>query len=102
MLGRHQRESPENKAKLQQASQSLLQGITHLLELGEECITEGQMSRVHSPSRLQAALCRPKVSHCAFNKFYNQLAEIYDGHFPNSVARPLDGFQAEVQATLNN
>lgn len=101
MLGRHQRESPENKAKLQQASQSLLQGITHLLELGEECITEGQMSRVHSPSRLQAVLRRRKVPHCAFNKFYNKLAEIYDGHFPNSVERPLDGFQGDVQSSSN-
>lgn len=98
MLGRHLRESPGDKAKLQQASQSLLQGITHLLELGEECITEGQMSQVHSRSRLQAVLCRRKVSHCAFNKFYNKLANIYDGHFPNSVEKPLDGFQGKVQS----
>ncbi|KAM9339272.1 nesprin-2a [Symphorus nematophorus] len=60
VLGRHLRESPGEKAKLQQASQSLLQGITHLLELGEECITEGQMSQVHSRGRLQAVLCRRK------------------------------------------
>ncbi|XP_068433248.1 nesprin-2a [Clinocottus analis] len=60
VLGRHQRESPGVKAKLQQASWSLLQGITRLLELGEECITEGQMSRVHNCSQLQAVLCRHK------------------------------------------
>ncbi|XP_035534355.1 nesprin-2 isoform X4 [Morone saxatilis] len=60
VLGRHLRESPGEKAKLQQASRSLLQGITRLLELGEECITEGQMSQVHSHSRLQAVLCRHK------------------------------------------
>lgn len=91
MLGRHLRESPGDTAKLQQASRSLLQGITHLLKLGEECITEGQMSQIHSRSRLQAVLYRRKVSHCAFNKFYNKLANIYDGHFPNSVEKPLDG-----------
>lgn len=103
MLGRHQRESPENKAKLQQASQSLLQGITRLLELGEECITEGQTSRVHSPGQLQAVLCRHEVPHCAFNKFYNKLAEIYDGHFPDSVERPLDAFQGgKSPAALNS
>lgn len=60
VLGRHLRESPGEKAKLQQTSRSLLQGITRLLELGEECIRGGQMSRVHSGSRLQAALCRRK------------------------------------------
>ncbi|GLD49701.1 nesprin-2-like protein [Lates japonicus] len=60
VLGRHLRESPGEKAKLQQASQSLLQGITHLLELGEECITERQMSQVHSRSQLQAVLSRHK------------------------------------------
>ncbi|KAM6906809.1 nesprin-2a [Lycodopsis pacificus] len=58
VLGRHRRESPGVKAKLQQASRSLLQGITRLLELGEECITDGQMSRVHNCSQLQAVLCR--------------------------------------------
>ncbi|XP_076613023.1 nesprin-2a [Chaetodon auriga] len=60
VLGRHLRESPGEKAKLQQTSRSLLQGITRLLELGEECIRGGQMSRVHSGSRLQDALCRRK------------------------------------------
>lgn len=74
VLGRHLREIPGEKAKLQQASRSLLQGITRLLELGEECITEGQMSQVHSRSQLQAALCRREVSHCAFNKFFNRQA----------------------------
>eukprot|EP00064_Thunnus_orientalis_P010013 superscaffoldBa00001318_g10039 len=61
VLGRHLREKPGEKAKLQQASQSLLQGITRLLELGEECITEGQKSRVHNRSQLQAVLCRHKA-----------------------------------------
>ncbi|XP_035851599.1 nesprin-2 [Sander lucioperca] len=60
VLGRHLRESPGENAKLQQASRSLLQGITRLLELGEECITEGQMSHVHNHSQLQAVLCRHK------------------------------------------
>ncbi|XP_068564553.1 nesprin-2a [Cebidichthys violaceus] len=60
VLGRHRKESPGVKAKLQQASRSLLQGITRLLELGEECITEGQMSHVHNCSQLQAVLCRHK------------------------------------------
>ncbi|XP_034756192.1 nesprin-2-like [Etheostoma cragini] len=60
VLGRHLRESPGEKAELQQASRSLLQGITRLLELGEECITEGQMSQVHNHSQLQAVLCRHK------------------------------------------
>nr|XP_046228198.1 nesprin-2 isoform X4 [Scatophagus argus] len=60
VLGRHLKESPGKKAELQQASRSLLQGITRLLELGEERITEGQMSPVHSCSQLQAALCRRK------------------------------------------
>lgn len=59
------------------------------------------MSQVHSRSRLQAVLCRRKVSHCAFNKFYNKLANIYDGHFPNSVEKPLDGFQGKVQSWNN-
>ncbi|XP_044023969.1 nesprin-2 isoform X2 [Siniperca chuatsi] len=60
VLGRHLRESPGEKAKLQKASRSLLQGITRLLELGEDCITEGQMSQVHNRSQLQAVLCRHK------------------------------------------
>ncbi|XP_042359998.1 LOW QUALITY PROTEIN: nesprin-1-like [Plectropomus leopardus] len=58
VLGQHLRESPGEKAKLQQVSQSLLQGITRLLELGEECLTKGQTSPVHNRSQLQAALCR--------------------------------------------
>lgn len=101
VLGRHLRESPGDKAKLQQASWSLLQGITHLVELGEECITEGQTSQVHSRGRLQAVLCRREVFHRAFNKFSCTLAKIYDGHFPNSVEQPLDGFQGRIQR-LNN
>ncbi|XP_029984215.1 nesprin-2a [Sphaeramia orbicularis] len=60
VLGRHLRESPGEKAKLQEASQSLLRGITRLLELGEECITEGQTSKAHNRSQLQATLCRHK------------------------------------------
>ncbi|KAM7367651.1 hypothetical protein PAMP_013936 [Pampus punctatissimus] len=60
VLGRHLRERPGGKAKIQQASQSLLQGITRLLELGEECLTERQIRWVHNSSQLQAVLCRHK------------------------------------------
>ncbi|KAK5852700.1 hypothetical protein PBY51_006550 [Eleginops maclovinus] len=60
VLGRHLRESPGENVKLQHASRSLLQGITRLLELGEECITGGQMSQVHNRGQLQALLCRNK------------------------------------------
>lgn len=59
--GRHLRESLGDQAELQLASRSLLQGITHLMELGQECITEGQTSPVHSRRRLQAAVCRRQV-----------------------------------------
>ncbi|XP_058468686.1 nesprin-2-like isoform X4 [Solea solea] len=58
VLGRHLRQSPGERAKLQQASRASLQGITHLLEVGEEFIKERQMSQVHSLGQLQAALCR--------------------------------------------
>nr|XP_020459524.1 nesprin-1-like [Monopterus albus] len=57
VLGRHLRESPGEKAKLQQVSQSLLQGLTRLLELGEERIREMQMNQVHNCSQHQAILC---------------------------------------------
>ncbi|KAM3603169.1 uncharacterized protein V6R79_017666 [Siganus canaliculatus] len=60
VLGRHLRERPGEKAKLQQASGSLLQGITRLLELGEECIREKQRRRVYSHGKLPAAHCRHK------------------------------------------
>uniref|UniRef100_UPI0037E98A37 nesprin-2a n=1 Tax=Semicossyphus pulcher TaxID=241346 RepID=UPI0037E98A37 len=60
VLGRHLREGPGEKVQLQQASRSLLQGTTRLLELGEECITERQMSQVHNRGQLQAVLCRHK------------------------------------------
>ncbi|XP_008295519.1 nesprin-2-like [Stegastes partitus] len=60
VVGRHLRESPGEKAKLQHASRSLLQGIARLLELGEECITERPMSQVHNCSKLQTTLCRHK------------------------------------------
>ncbi|XP_034436669.1 nesprin-1-like [Hippoglossus hippoglossus] len=60
VLGRHLRQSPGERAKLQRASRALLQGITHLLELGEGCIKEKQMSQVHNRSQLQAILCRHK------------------------------------------
>lgn len=60
VLGQHLRESPGERAKLQQASQSLLQGISRLVELGEECITEGHKHKAHNHSELQALLCRPK------------------------------------------
>lgn len=67
MLGEHLREEPGEKVRLQQASQSLLQGTTRLLELGEECITERQMNQVHNRNQLQAVLCRHKVSHCVLS-----------------------------------
>ncbi|XP_067338852.1 nesprin-2 isoform X4 [Channa argus] len=60
VLGRHLTECPGEKTKLQQASQSLLQGITRLLELGEECKTEAQMNQVHNRSQLQDILCGRK------------------------------------------
>nr|XP_024660949.1 nesprin-1 isoform X8 [Maylandia zebra] len=60
VLARHLRESPGEKAKMQHSSRSLLQGITRLLELGEECIRERKMSQVHSCSKLQAVLCTHK------------------------------------------
>ncbi|KAK2855974.1 hypothetical protein Q5P01_004709 [Channa striata] len=57
VLGRHLTECPGENAKLQQASQSLLQGVTRLVEVGEECITEAQMNQLHSRSQLEAILC---------------------------------------------
>ncbi|CAN9507959.1 unnamed protein product [Ophioblennius macclurei] len=60
VLGRHLRESPGEKARLQHASQSLLGGIARLLALGEECIRERQTSPVHNYSKLQVVLCRDK------------------------------------------
>ncbi|XP_060907682.1 nesprin-2-like isoform X3 [Labrus mixtus] len=60
VLGRHLREGPGEKVKLQQASRSLLQGTTRLLELGEECFTERQMNQVQNRCQLQAVLCRHK------------------------------------------
>ncbi|XP_029965420.1 nesprin-2-like isoform X2 [Salarias fasciatus] len=60
VLGRHLRQSPGEKAQLQHASRSLLQGIARLLALGEECIRERQTSPVHSCSKLQVVLCRDK------------------------------------------
>lgn len=101
MKSRHLRENQEERGKLKQAARSLLQGITHLLELGEECMTEGTMSRVHSCSRLQAVLCRRKVSDCAFNKFGNKLAKLYDGHFSNTAEKPLGGFPGELRCQNN-
>lgn len=46
---------------LQKASLASLQGISHLLELGDGCITEGQLSPAHSGRQLQATSCRRKV-----------------------------------------
>uniref|UniRef100_G3NX52 Uncharacterized protein n=1 Tax=Gasterosteus aculeatus TaxID=69293 RepID=G3NX52_GASAC len=66
MQGRHQRESPGVKANLQQVSRSLLRGITNLVELGEECVTEEQMSRTHNCSQFQAIRCRYRVPYYAF------------------------------------
>ncbi|KAM9840411.1 nesprin-2-like [Aulostomus maculatus] len=55
---RHLRESPGGKAMLLEASWSLLRGISRLLELGEEEITEGQQSQVFNCTQIQAVLCR--------------------------------------------
>lgn len=63
-LGRRGQESPGKSARLQQASRSLLQGISGLLEEGEGCLTEG-LSQVHSRGGAQAALHRQQVSHGA-------------------------------------
>lgn len=96
-LGRHLRESPGDKARLQLASRSLLRGITHLVELGEECVAEGQTSRVHSRRRLQAALCRRQVFSFrrAFQtKFSGNAGRIFT---TGSAEEPLDGFQRGVQ-----
>lgn len=96
-LGRHLRESPGDKARLQLASRSLLRGMTHLVELGEECVTEGQTSRVHSRRRLQAALCRRQVFFFrrAFQtKFSGNAGKIFT---TGSAEEPLDGFQRGVQ-----
>jgi len=104
VLGRHQRESPGVKAKLQQASWSLLQGITRLLELGEECVTEGQTGHVHNCSQLQAVLCRHKVSHCAFSKFFNQQAKasFKQGTFPRVCRSLLMVFQETPSSKTTN
>lgn len=78
-LGRHLKESRGGEAELQLASRSLLQGISHLVEQGEECITEGQTSRVHSRRRLQAAVCRRQVFFCTMlsNKVLWQHYQIF-------------------------
>ncbi|KAM4521617.1 nesprin-2a isoform 3-T4 [Odontesthes bonariensis] len=60
VLGRHLCKSRGEKAKLQHASRSLLQGIARLLELGEECLTERRTSQVPNCSKLQAVFCRHK------------------------------------------
>ncbi|XP_071395747.1 LOW QUALITY PROTEIN: nesprin-2-like [Centroberyx affinis] len=60
VLGRHVGESPEEKAKLQRVSRTLLEGIARLLELGEERTAAGQTSQLHNHSQLQPVLCRHK------------------------------------------
>ncbi|XP_068610193.1 nesprin-2a [Brachionichthys hirsutus] len=55
---RHLRASPGGRDQLQRVYRSLLQGITGLLELGEESIREGQTSQFPSCSQLHAVLCR--------------------------------------------
>ncbi|XP_077366480.1 nesprin-2a isoform X2 [Festucalex cinctus] len=49
VLGRHVRESSEEKAMIQKAIQSLLDGIRSLMELGEECLARPvqNMSQLH-------------------------------------------------------
>ncbi|KAM3861499.1 nesprin-2-like [Diretmus argenteus] len=62
VLGRHGSESPEEKAKLQQVSRALLQGIVCLLELGEERVAARQTSQHHHHrSQLQSISCRHKT-----------------------------------------
>ncbi|KAJ0061043.1 hypothetical protein NL108_004759 [Boleophthalmus pectinirostris] len=56
----HLRRSPGAGAELRQASQSMLQGMRALVEVGEEGTTEGQKLTIHSQTELQAALQRLK------------------------------------------
>ncbi|XP_028252465.1 nesprin-2a isoform X3 [Parambassis ranga] len=98
VLCRHLRESLGEKAKLQQASRSLLRGIAHLLQLAEKCITERQMNQVHSRSKLQAVLGRHKKlwevlwSQLAFVKYLFQ-------HQPEALRCQEDEWvQLEVRA----
>ncbi|KAF7666652.1 hypothetical protein LDENG_00098390 [Lucifuga dentata] len=60
VLGRHMRKCPEENAKLQGASQALLQGIAGIMEWGEDCIASGQTNQGHNRSQIQAILCRRK------------------------------------------
>ena len=62
VLVRHLRLSPGAGAGLRQASQSLLQGMSGLVELGEECTSEGQTRTLRSQSELQDDLQRFQVS----------------------------------------
>ncbi|XP_034018265.1 nesprin-2 isoform X1 [Thalassophryne amazonica] len=52
VLARHLRARPE------EASQSLLEGLTRLVDLGEQHIAEGRTDHIHNRSQLQAVLCR--------------------------------------------
>ncbi|XP_055088094.1 nesprin-2 isoform X2 [Periophthalmus magnuspinnatus] len=76
----HLRRSPEARAELRQASQSLLQGIRALVEMGEESTAEGQRLTIHCQTELQAALQRLKklqeilVSQLAFTHLFQQEA----------------------------
>ncbi|XP_037541118.1 nesprin-1 [Nematolebias whitei] len=58
-LGRHLRGSTGENVELQNASQSLLQGIACLLEMGE-CLLERRTGQAPNRSKLQAVLCRHK------------------------------------------
>lgn len=64
ILGRRVQEGPGDKAGLQQASRSLLRGMSGLLDQGERCLTQGP-SRAPSRGRAEAALRRQQVSHDA-------------------------------------
>ncbi|KAM9703427.1 nesprin-2-like [Menidia menidia] len=60
VLGRYLSKCTGGEDKPQHASRSLLQGITRLLELGEECLTERRARQAPSCSKLQAVLRRHK------------------------------------------
>ncbi|XP_061610592.1 nesprin-1 isoform X5 [Phyllopteryx taeniolatus] len=59
-LGRHGRESSEEKTMIQKVSQSLLHGISSLLDLGEGCIAEEQLRPVQNISQLHICLHKNK------------------------------------------
>ncbi|XP_028295064.1 nesprin-2a isoform X2 [Gouania willdenowi] len=67
VLGRDLRESPGETSRLQQASQSLLQGMARLVAMGEGCMRERQSSHFQTLSNLQAILCRDQKLMCVLH-----------------------------------